>query len=121
MNELFEGIKPRTAVDIVRTRFPKFDKTLYSKAMYPDRYGIVLHPAADEMLRAALSATGDAEKRHKSGKHLLTREIRCRLPDADIDALKAAIADDGYTTVQDWMSATVHGYLRKERDSDVVI
>lgn len=118
-------IKPKVAVTAIRMRFPKFDKSLYSKTMHSDRYGVILHPEAVQLIAGICPLKSEepttSPKRHKSGKHLLTREIRCRLPDADIDALKIAITNAGYATVQDWMSSIVRDFISKGCGDDVVV
>ena len=45
-----KDISSRSMVELMRTEFPRFDKTLLSKVRSPELYGIVLHPRGYEIL-----------------------------------------------------------------------
>lgn len=108
---LSSGIPVKEMVKVVRERYPKYDKTLQSKCER-DEYGVELRTDALEDLRRVFGgADGLPKKASKHGKHKLTNRIYARLTKSDFERLQLQMRQDGYATVQDWVTAMVKRYL----------
>lgn len=114
----------REAVAIMRERYPKFDRSLLTKATNSDRYGVVIHPEGEARLRNRFPAVFGRQlaqpdmankPRRKSGGHRLTCRVQCRLEDEVYLDLLRLIKEDGYSTVQSWLSDVLNGYVAAYR------
>ncbi len=101
----------KEAVPIIQALYPKFDKTMWSK-VNSDQYGADLPEDARKALWENFAPMVlRAQERSRHGRHRLTCSIRARLPDEVYAALQQCIRDDGYTTMQDWLTEKVTRYL----------
>lgn len=98
-----KGISHRSMVELMRTRFPRFDSPLLSKCRRPDLYGVVLHPDGFKLL-------GEYPDRRPENRKL-KRRIYGRLTDDEYRKLVAYIEKDGYKSIQDFVRDKVQEYL----------
>ena len=104
-------------VEVVRTLYPKFDKTVQSKCENGDAYGVSIRPDALEALyRAFDPATLESRSKPKKEKHRLTCRISARLEDNDYKALQQHLEADGYSTMQELLTDLVRRYLKEKED-----
>ena len=112
-----KNIPAKEMVEVVRAIYPKYDKTVQSKCENGKLYGVELKRDA---MNALIDKFAPEYKRiRKSGGHKLKRSIFCRLEDLEYETLMKNIRADGYSTVQDWLTAVVRKYnKRKERKNE---
>lgn len=104
-------------VEVVRTLYPKFDKTVQSKCENGSAYGVLLRPDALEALYRAFDPEAlESRKKPKKEKHRLTCRISARLEDGDYKALQQHLEADGYSTMQDLLTDLVRRYLKEKED-----
>lgn len=106
-------------VEVVRTLYPKFDKTVQSKCENGGSYGIALRPDAMEALykRFAPEVLEGRRLAHKE-RHRLTCRISARLENDDYAALQQHLKADGYATMQDLLTDLVRRYLKAKEDAE---
>lgn len=104
-------------VEVVRTLYPKFDKTMQSKCENGGAYGVSLRPDAMEALykRFAPEILEGRRMPHKE-RHRLTCRISARLEDEDYKALQQHLEADGYSTMQELLTDLVRRYLKEKED-----
>lgn len=113
---LRSGIPPQQMVDTVRESFPKYDKPLQSKCEHTDQYGVELTYSAFRDLYMKYDPEGWKKyKRHTDG-HLLTRRIYGRLSEDIYRRFLAQIHQDGFQTVQDWITDHILAYINGRSD-----
>lgn len=101
-------------VNVVKEIHPKYGKSEQSKCENSEAYGICLCPDAMEALYKRFAPERLAPpKKTRHGQHRLTCRISARLENADYAALQRLIAADGYTTMQDWLTAMVRERIRE--------
>lgn len=112
-------IAAKDMVAVVRTLYPKYDKTIQSKCENGNVYGVSLRHDAMAALYAHF-APELAERRRAAKKdaHRLTCRISARLETADYEALQQLIAAAGYATTQDWLTVIVRRYIAKAGDAE---
>ena len=104
-------------VEVVRTLYPKFDKTVQSKCENGRAYGVSLRPDALEALYRAFDPEAlESRRRLKKEKHRLTCRISARLEDDDYKALQQHLEADGYSTMQELLTDLVRRYLKEKED-----
>lgn len=116
---LRKQLPAKEMVEVVRTIYPKFDKTLLSKCENGGVYGVQLRTDAMRVLRVAYcpeSPNGNKVSRH--GKHRLSCCVSARLENAVYEALQRQLRADGYTTVQDLLTDLVRKYLKEGAVND---
>lgn len=116
-------MQPRDAVELLRSKFPSFDKTVLSKCCNPSKYGCVLHPDGYTALREQVRDDEEPElpqesppeprKRRKSSDHKFTCRVAGRLPDEKYLRLQRYIRMEGYETTQDWVAAQVDSFIKE--------
>lgn len=123
------GIQTRQAAELLKSRFPKLDKSVISRCKKPELYGCRLHEDGYTIIRMAVFGDGEAvatpqerEKRtgvgkHTSGGHRFKCRLSCRLPDERYEEFKECIAEDGYATVNDALLTLVLSYIERKRGS----
>ena len=106
-------------VEVVRTLYPKFDKTVQSKCENGSSYGIALRPDAMEALYKQFAPEILEGRRlaHKE-RHRLTCRISARLENDDYAALQQHQKADGYATMQDLLTDLVRRYLKAKEDAE---
>lgn len=104
-------------VEVVRTLYPKFDKTVQSKCENGSAYGVSLRPDALEALYRAFDPDAlESRSKPKKEKHRLTCRISARLEDDDYKALQQHLEADGYSTMQELLTDLVRRYLKEKED-----
>lgn len=111
------ALAARDMAETVQALYPRFDRYLLSKCEAGDQYGVELRPNA--LKRLYMKFAPDAwEKfqRRRRDRHRLTRSVRCRLEEHTYLRLMELIRQDGFSTVQEWLTAVVLAYIAaKER------
>lgn len=100
-------------VEAVRAVHPKFDKPLLSKCERPEEYGIAALPST---IKAARALAPDWKPPSAADKHRLTCSIRCRLETDVYRRLLTQIHQDGFDTVQAWLTDHVLAYINARSD-----
>ena len=109
------GMANRDIISAIQTRYPKFDKTMLSKAD-TDKYGVQLRREVVDALIADLDPELKATIKHqRGGYHNLTCRITCRLPDDVYAVLQQLIKANGYSTTQAWLSHLVDQYIKENK------
>lgn len=105
------GATPQEMVDFIREEYPKYDKPLQSKCEHTDLYAVELTYPAFKALYQKFDPEGwEKYKRHTDG-HLLKCRVYGRLPTEVYRRFIAQIRQDGYKTVQQWMTDVVLAYI----------
>ena len=104
----------RDMVAVVKTIYPKYDKTIQSKCENGDAYGVTIRPDAMMALFERFAPERlEPPKRTRHGQHRLTRRISCRLENEDYEALQQLISASGCETVQEWLTGIVRELIRR--------
>ena len=110
-----KNIPAKDMVDVVKALYSKYDKQLQSKCEHGDEYGIDLKTKAmDALLEKYAPELLAKEKHRRDGGHRLKCKVSCRLEDDDYAKLIKYIKDDGFDTMQSWLTWVVRNYLRKK-------
>lgn len=116
---LSKQIPAKDMVAVVQAIYPKYDKTVQSKCENGDAYGVSLRPDAMAALYAHFAPElAEGRKAVKKDAHRLTCRISARLETADYEALQRLIEAEGYTTTQDWLTATVRRYIAEAGETE---
>ena len=101
-------------VEEVQKLYPRFDRPLESKVERD--YGVELqNDAMNLLIHTFLPELEESIKRHRNGRHKLTKRISARLPDKMYDELLKMIRKKGYSSMQAWLTAVVTWYLKEEK------
>ncbi len=104
------------AVEAIKSEFPGFDKSAFSKVCNPEKYGIALVPEAQKILHSKFPVLAtEAKNRPKSKRkstHRLTRYVKCRLTDEDYEALQLKLSASG-GTAQAMLTQAIRDYTTK--------
>lgn len=104
------GIPAKEVVALVRESYPKYDKTLQSKVESND-YGIALvFDAMDAVIREFAPDLLPPKKERWT--HRLKNRVQCRLDDETYERLMATVYNEGFPTMQSWLSYRITSYLR---------
>lgn len=98
-----KGISFRSMVELMRTRFSRFDKTLLSKARNPEVYGVVLHPDGYKML----AGYPDRKPEHRK----LEEKFTFRMTKDEAIQLRYYASKDGYKSIQDCVRDQLKTYI----------
>lgn len=114
-----KNIPAKEIIDVVKSVYPKYDKTLQSKCERSEEYGVELkHDAFDKLLAEYSPDELEKEKKRRRGGHRLTCKITCRLEDDVYAALIKNINNDGFTQMQAWLTYMVINYLKEKELSN---
>ncbi len=107
----------RDMVEVVRTLYPKYDKTVQSKCENSSSYGTQLMPDTMALLYKTYEPMAlEGRKKPPKEKHRLTCRISARLEDGDYKALQQHLEADGYSTMQELLTDLVRRYLKEKED-----
>lgn len=102
-------------VEVVRTIYPKYDKTVQSKCENSGSYGTMLMPDALQLLYQVFDPDAlEGRSKPKKERHRLTCRISARLEDGDYRALQQHLEADGYSTMQELLTDLVRRYLKEK-------
>ncbi len=108
-------VPAKDLVKIVRTLYPRYDKTLQSKCERSSEYGIAIRNKAIDALIEKYAPDILASIKHKrDGCHRLKRKVTCRLEDDEYAELLRRIKQDGFKTMQSWLQYHIHKYLNSK-------
>lgn len=106
---LAKEIPAQDMVDVVRRRYPRYDKHLQSKAERSYLYGVRLcSDAMADLKRAFAPELIPKENRRKPCR------LVCRVSVLDYNLLMERMRADGFTTAQDCLHSLIKQYLKKE-------
>ncbi len=110
------GIAPQDMVDTVKVDYPKYDKPLQSKCEHTEQYAVELTYPAFKALYLKFDPDGWEKYKRRTDGHRLTCRIYGRLPEDIYRRLLAQIHQDGFATVQDWITDHVLAYINARSD-----
>lgn len=114
---LLLNLPVKEMVEVVRTIYPKYDKTLHSKCENCDSYGVYLLPDAVDALRRLKGYEPQGSRRTvKKERHRLTCRISARLEDGEYGVLQQYLKADGHKTMQELLTALVRRYLKEKEE-----
>lgn len=113
------GVLDKDLVSIVKDRYPKYDKTLHSKCKRGSEYGILLRPDAIKAICTKFDiAPQEPQKPKKQDNRTFPCRISCRISQAEFEQLQLLIRNDGFDTMQDWLSAQIRYYLERCKNAE---
>lgn len=115
-----QSITPRDIVQEVKPVYPGFDKTLLSKCMNADKYGVTMTSGCFSSLAKAFpELVAETKKQARRGdNHKLTDRVSCRLEKSEYEALQRWIHEDGFDTMQAWLVYMIRGYLKQKEEQN---
>lgn len=114
------NLTPRDVVQEVKPVYPGFDKTLLSKCLNADKYGVTMTSGSFGCLVKAFPAVmGETQKQTRRGDgHRLRDRVMCRLEKEEYEALQRFIREDGFDTMQSWLVYTIRNYIKTKREGE---
>lgn len=103
---------PVEAVEVLKERFPGFDKPLLSRCRYPEKYGVRLTADAEKMLTEK-GVEIPRRKRDKRSKGKSSR-ITFRTSETTFAALQSTLDAERNETMQDAVEKAVRAYLEEK-------
>lgn len=110
------GVTPQDMVDTVRKEYPKYDKPLQSKCEHTEDYAVELTYPAFKALCLKYSPEEWKKYKTRTDGHVMTCRISGRLPTELYRRFIAQIHQDGFKTVQDWITDHVQAYVNARSD-----
>ena len=110
------GATPQEMVDFVRQEYPKYDKPLQSKCEHTEDYAVELTYPAFKALYQAFDPEGWKKYKTRTDGHTLTCRIYGRLPTDVYRRFLAQIHQDGFPTVQSWLTDHILSYINARSD-----
>ena len=112
------NVPARELVSTVQTIFPKFDKTVLSKAENADKYGVEIGREAMKLLWETYAPEEyEKRKRHMDG-HKLTKRLYCRLDDEAYEEFITRSREDGFKDSNECLTALIREYLSKNHEKE---
>lgn len=116
---LNKKLPAKEMVSVVKEIYPKYDKTMQSKCERGSEYGIRIRQDALEALYTKFDPEKlQKDKKKKTDGHKLKCRISCRLPDEVYAELQRHIKEDGFKTMQDWLTYTVEKYIQRKQRAE---
>ncbi|MDD2429692.1 MAG: hypothetical protein PHQ85_08930 [Eubacteriales bacterium] len=112
---IMNNIPAADIVSAIRSKFPRYDKTLQSKCERTEVYGVQLAVEGAEILSRTFKPINGPFQAKTPDRHRFTRRISCRLPEDVFCELQLYVQSEGHGTMQDWLSSKIHMYLRNKR------
>lgn len=110
------GVSAREMVEVVQTLYPKYDKTLQSKCENGEEYGVELkRDAMQALMDRFAQSSGSATSSARKDGHRYQCRLYCRLPDEQYGLLQRYIREEGYTTMQDWLSNMIDRFIEERK------
>ena len=118
------GSMAKDVATLLRTIFPKFTRQLLSQAENPEQYGVLIHPAAMELIcttyQIRLDKSGPkitVDKPRKKPNRRLGRKLTLRMTPGDFDVLQKRVQSDGFESVQAWLYTQIRKLLGGPNES----
>lgn len=105
------GLQGKQIVEVMREKYPKYDKTIHSKVERPEEYGIRLLCEAENLIEEAFAGTAVQAKK-RDGRRLPCR-VQCRMSKARFERLQQALRAEGFETVQAGVAHIIARYLEE--------
>ena len=103
------GLQGKQIVEVMREKYPKYDKTIHSKVERPEEYGIRLLCEAEKLIEEAFAGTVVQAKK-RDGRRLPCR-VQCRMSKARFERLQQTLREEGFETGQEGVSHILARYL----------
>ena len=104
-------IRAKTAVERCREKYPKMTMAVYSMAMYPDKYGVILTPEARQL--AGYPSTKELDRAQRAKPNRVT----FRMDDRTWATVKAHSLNKQITMQAVIEEAVLHYYGIEEDDN----
>ena len=102
----------RELVDAVQTIYPRFDKSLLSKAKNAERYGVEICGDALKHLWLTYAPEEYAKRKRNSDGHKLTRRLQCRVDDETYEAFMRKCKDNGFKDANECLVRLIWLYVK---------
>lgn len=110
-----KNLSAKDMVCTVRVLYPKYDRMLQSKCEHGDEYGVDIKVKALYALFEKFAPERLAREKYiRGGCHRLSCKVMCRLEDDEYEELKERVKEDGFDTMQEWLSSMIRAYLRSK-------
>jgi len=100
------GIPPSDIVDEIRKYYPRFDRTMLSKAENGEKWGVVISEEVIREVYAALVEISQFDLK-RIDAHRLKNRVSVRLTDYDYAALVSLKEENGYETMQEFLTELI--------------
>lgn len=116
------GAMAKDAALVVRDVFPKFNRQLLAQCEAWEKYGVILHPEALDVICAAYGvslpdgpseAVITARRPRKQANRKLARKLTFRMKDEDYTLLEQRVRESGCQSSQEWLYEVVLRALRE--------
>lgn len=110
------NLSPQEIVDTVKVQYPGYDRPLQSKCERTEQYAVELTYPAFRDLYLKFDPVGWKKYKTATDGHLLTCRIQGRLPEEIYRRFLAQIHQDGFRTVQAWLTDHILAYINARSD-----
>ena len=100
------GITPAVIVQELRKYYPRFDRTMLSKAENGEKWGVVISEEVIREVYAALVEISQFDLK-RIDAHRLKNRVSVRLTDYDYAALVSMKEENGYETMQEFLTTMI--------------
>ena len=104
----------RELVEEIQKIYPKFDKTVLSKAKNAESYGVELCDDALKHLWQTFAPEEYARRKRHSDGYRLTKRLHCRVDDETYEKFMAAVKDDGFKNANECLARLVELFTRED-------
>ena len=101
----------RELVDAVQTIYPRFDKSLLSKAKNAERYGVEICGDALKHLWLTYAPEEYAKRKRHSDGHKLTRRLQCRVDEGLYEAFMKVCFERNFKDVNEALNVVIRFFL----------
>lgn len=115
----FRGERNITAgqvVEVLRAKYPKMDKHLYSKLEHPEDYGCRLMNEAEQLLEEAFQKT--TLEAHRPDRRKRLRAMLFRPSNTKYERLQHKFHADGFETIQAGLEYLTDKYLNENKGEE---
>lgn len=109
------GISRRDMIEVLKKKFPKYEKMTQTVVCNPDDYGAQLIPEAEELLVTSFGFHEglSLKKRRNHGNAKKPNRLCVRLDDALYAAFETAFCNSSFLSKQDMIEAAICYYLNR--------
>lgn len=113
-----ENITPKQIVQEVKPVYPGFDKTLLSKCLNADKYGVTMTAGSFGCLAQAFPQVmcEPQKEPRRADQHRLKDRVTCRLEKGEFEVLQRLIREDGFDTMQSFLAWLIRQYIKSKED-----
>lgn len=104
---LVKTMKRTEIIEILKKKYPNFNKSTMSMISNPDKYGVCLTKEANDYLMGACPELGKKPKAKKKPNRKNNRRLSVYVNDDVADLVQNAVYRHGYTTIQDYLALLI--------------